>query len=63
MGIWKEQPIISASGAVKELGISIPTARTALNILADLEIIESEDVNKKSKIYKFHEYMKALDCN
>lgn len=47
MGIWKKQPIISASGAVKELGISIPTARTALNILADLEIIESEDVNKK----------------
>lgn len=57
----KKVPFTTATIAAKELRMSIPTARIALNTLVDLEIIKSENANKKSKNYRFQKYINILD--
>jgi Fic family protein len=57
----KKSPFTTATTLAEKLKTSVPTARTALNTLVDLKIIESENIDRKSKHYIFHKYLHVLD--
>lgn len=60
-GYLKKMPTVTATTVAKELKISVSSARIALNTLVDLEIIESVNIDRRSKSYKFQQYMNILN--
>ncbi|GHU10942.1 hypothetical protein FACS189449_01390 [Alphaproteobacteria bacterium] len=57
----KKMPVTTATIAADKLKMSVPSARAALNTLADLGIVKSYDIDKRSKRYEFQQYSASLD--
>lgn len=57
----KRHPITAVQGAAHELNISAPTARTSLESLARLGIINVTMVDRKQKIHTFQKYLDLLN--
>jgi Fic family protein len=58
----KTAPFATATSVANKLKISVPTARSALNALVELQIIEAEEADQRSKYYKFQKYVNILDA-
>ena len=57
----KNHPITSVQKIADELKVSAPTARTTLEALSELDIINVINIDKKQKIYTFQKYLDLLD--
>lgn len=57
----KELPQVSVSWIAKALDISLPTARSSLNHLVKLKIIEEISGKKRDKIYIYRSYLNMLE--
>lgn len=56
----KKLPQLSVPTLAEELNISAPTARSSLNQLADLKIVEEVSGKKRDKIYIYRKYLDIL---
>jgi len=57
----KKLPQISATSLAKELDMSTPTARNALNQMVDLKILEEITNQERDKIYVYRNYLNILE--
>ena len=57
----KRHPITFAPNAASDLNVSVPTARTALETLVQLEIITVTQLDRKQKVYTFQKYLNLLN--
>ncbi|PCH57511.1 MAG: cell filamentation protein Fic [Legionellales bacterium] len=57
----KQLPQISVQVLAAALEISLPTARSSLNHLVDLGVIEEVSGNKRGKIYVYRKYLNILE--
>ncbi len=57
----KKLPQVSVSLIARELGITAPTARSALNHMVALGILEEESGKKRDKIYVYRRYLSILE--
>jgi Fic family protein len=58
----KKLPQITVSVLVRDLGISAPTARTAINYLVQQGILEELGTKKRDKAYVYRAYLKLLEA-
>jgi Fic family protein len=59
--LLKHLPQTSVQSIAKELSISHPTARSALNQMVDLGILKEESNKKRHKIYTYRKYLNILE--
>ncbi len=57
----KKIPQISAPLLAQKLEVTTPTARSALNNLVELGILEEMGGNERSKMYRYHKYLSILE--
>jgi len=57
----KKLPQVSASSLAQDLGLSVPTTRTALEHLQDLKIIEEITGKKRDRTYIYKKYLAILE--
>ena len=57
----KKLPQVSVSRLVQELNMTAPTARSALNHMVQLDILEEESGRARDKIYVYRKYLSILE--
>jgi Fic family protein len=57
----KKLPQISAPSLAKGLGVSVPTARSALNKMVELGILEEITGQERDKVYLYRRYLNILE--
>lgn len=57
----KKHPLTFAVNAVNDLNMSVPTVRAALETLAQLEIVNVTQLDRKQKVYIFQKYLNLLN--
>ena len=59
----KKNPQFSVANLVHDIGITAPTARSAINHLLDLTILKEITDKKRDKIYRYHDYLTLLESD
>jgi Fic family protein len=58
---WAEQPVVTARVVVRELGVSAPTAQSALQRLVDDGILLESTGHRRNRVYRAPAVLRALD--
>lgn len=57
----KRLPQVTVTLLASELGMTPPTARSSLNLMADLHILKEKSGKKRDKIYVYQKYLSILE--
>lgn len=61
LGYMKKLPQVTVTLLARELGMATPTARSALNLMVKVGIMEEKSGKQRDKVYVYRKYLNLLD--